>query len=48
MIGGASLAAVQEHQRSDHFRATIEQFGRLTHEADIRVLSIVDDLPEKS
>ena len=43
-----SLAAVQEHQRSDHFRATIEQFGRLTHEADIRVLSIVDDLPEKS
>jgi hypothetical protein len=39
---------VHGHQRSDHFRATVVEFGRLIHEADIRVLSTVDDRPEKS
>jgi quinol monooxygenase YgiN len=45
---GRASAAVHGHQRSDHFRATVVEFGRLIHEADIRVLSTVDDRPEKS
>lgn len=45
---GKSLAAVHEHQETKHFRDTIEEFGRLTGDPEIHVLSIIDDLLEKS